>query len=457
MKQPKSLLKNKTLLITATCSTAVLISASMFWLPQMMGDKTANEEKPKTELEILNQKEKEYQLKITSFDPKNYNLPKSNLANAVETGGCKFGFGGDMPKLHQGMFSEPLYALDAEKVQTQAVDEFGYAPYVNSYAVIGDILFRKPLDLFDRKLITTDELARNYSDNRIVIGNKSFKNSYRTMESKFGFPQSYLVQQTGNVATFASFNDDCNKNLGIKHLTFMKVDLTGLPISSLLSTTYQTSLYHGLNGLYNHTRKSPDFISSNFLEWVQSNNRAYLNIVNNPDLQTFPKNSYLYVMKGYENRDETVSIDFKSEPVDLTLDQWKLEVSKSSKVPLAEITFVEEEFKDFKIVKVARVNDLAQLSPYAIAIKDGKKYIANWEIPDKFEIQGNEPERHRMVFMNLDALSAALTVFKSHYQGAQLDIGTDKQEMDAKVMSLNGVNDVQENKVEKLNSLGSME
>lgn len=450
MKLPKSLLKNKTLLITATCSTAVLISASIFFYPQM-NDKAKNEEQPKTEVEILKDKEKEYQLKITTFNPENYNLPKSNLANAVERGGCRFGFGGDMPKLHHGMFSEPLYALDAEKIQTEVVGEFGYAPYVNSYTVIGDILFRKPLDLFDRKIITTDELTRNYSDRRVVIGNKVFKNSYQSMESKFGFPQSYMVQQVGNVATFASFNDECNKNVGVKNLTFMKVDLTGLPISSLLSTTYQTSLYHGLNGLYNHTRKSPDFVSPNFLEWVQSNNRAYLNIVNDPDLMKFPKNSYLYVMKGYENKDESVTIDFKSEPIDLTLDQWKLDVSKTSKVPLGEITFVEEELKDFKIIKVARINDLAQLSPYAIAIKDGKKYMATWEVPNKFEIQGNEPDRHRMVFMNLNALTAALTVFKSHYQGAQLDLGTDKEGLDEKVVSLNGVKD------DKLENLGSAE
>lgn len=450
MKSLKSLLKNKTFLIATTCSTTALIASSFFWIPELTKDKAKTEDQPKTELEILKNKEKEYQLKITTFNPKNYTLPKSNLANAVEHGGCKFGFGGDMPKLYPGMFSEPLYELDAEKIQTEEAGEYGYAPYVNSYTVIGDILFRKPLDLFDRKIITTDELTRNYSDNRIVIGNKSFKNSYRTMQSKFGFPQSYLVQQTGEVATFAAFNDDCNKNVGIKNLTFMKVDLSGLPISSLLSTTYQTNLYHGINGLYNYTRKSPDFVSPSFLEWVQSNNRAYLNIVNDPKLMKFPKNSYLYVIKSYENRDESVSIDFKSKPIDLTLDQWKLEVSKVSKVPLSEITFVEEQFKEFKIIKVARVKDMAQLSPIALAIKDGKKYAANWEIPDKFEIQGNEPDRHRMVFMNLQALSAALTVFKSHYQGEQLDIGTDKEGMDEKVASLKEQKD---DKVDKLESL----
>lgn len=448
--------KSRAFLMTATCSTAVLITACAVWLPKVMQDKDSAVEAPKTEYEVFKEKEKEYQLKITGFDPKNYNLPKSNLANAVEEGGCRFGFGGRMPNLHQGMFSEPLYALDAEKIQTEFDGEFGYAPFVNSYTVIGDILFKKPLDLFDRKLVTIGELTRNYSDQWLVSGNKAFKNSYITMESKFGFPQSYLVQQAGNVATFASFNDDCNKNIGVKHVTFEKVDLSGLPISALLSTTYQTSLYHGLNGMYNHTRKSPDFVSPNFIEWVQSNNRAYLNIVNNPDLQKFPKNSFLYVMKRYENKEELVNIDFKSEPVDVTLDKWKLDVAQATKVPLSEITFVEEVFKDFKIVKLARIGDLAQLSPYAMVIKDGKNYLASWEVPAKFEVQGNEPDRHRMVFMNLQALSSALTIFKSHYQGAQLDIGTDKEGMDEKMLRLNE-RDAGANKVKELQDLNLSE
>lgn len=395
-----------------------------------------NEVKTTDKIEAFKQREKEYQLKITGFDPKNYKLPTPNLANAVEQGGCKFGFGGNMPKLHNGMFSETLYGLDAEKISTEVADEFAYAPFVQSYYVVGDILFRKPLDLFDRKIITMSELERNKSDSRIIVGNTALKNSYQTMESKFGFPQSYLVQQTGNVATFSAFNDDCNKELALKNITYVKLDLSGLPITALLSSTYHTSLYHGLNGLYNHTKKSPDFVSDDFLEWVQSNNRAFLSIVNNKDQVLFPDGAYLYVIKSYESESETVYVDFKLDPINITVDQWKADIAKEAKLPESQIILIEEKFKDFEIIKAAKIGDLTPLSKFALAKKEGKYYLAQWELPNKIEIQGNEPNRSSMVFMNLKALTPALTLFKSHYQGSQLDIGTDNANLDQSLLEV---------------------
>lgn len=393
---------------------------------EMKGDK----------ISVYEKKEAEYQLKITGFDAKNYKLPIPNLADTVEKGGCKFGFGGDMPKLYSGMFSETLYAFDAEKISTEVGDEFAYAPFVQSYYVVGDILFRKPLDLFDRKIITTDELSRNYSDSRIIVGNTAIKNSYQTMESKFGFPQSYLVQQSGNVATFSAFNDDCNKGLALKNITYSKVDLSGLPITALLSATYHTSLYHGLNGLYNHTRKSPDFVSEDFLEWVQSNNRAYLSIVNNKDKVLFPEGAYLYVIKSYESKSETVYVDFKLDPLDITLDKWKAEIAEKTRTPENQIAFVQEEFKDFTIIKAAKMGDLTPLSRFVLAEKGGKFYLAQWELPVKTEIQGDEPDRSQMVFLNLKALTPAITLMKSHYQGNQLDIGTDNANLDRRLLEV---------------------
>lgn len=254
------------------------------------------------------------------------------------------------------------------------------------------------------------------------------------MESKFGFPQSYLVQQSGNVATFSAFNDDCNKGLGVKNITYTKVDLSGLPITALLSATYHTSLHHGLNGLYNHTQKSPDFVSDNFLEWVQSNNRAYLSIVNNTDKVLFPKGSYLYVIKSYENKNETVYVDFKLDPIDITIEKWKSQIAKETQTSETQITLIEEKFKDFTIIKAANLTDLSPLSRFALALKDGKYYLARWDLPETITVQGDEPDRSKTVLLNLTALTPALTLLKSHYQGNQLDLGTDNENLDRKVL-----------------------
>lgn len=79
-----------------------------------------------------------------------------------------------MRNIQQGIFSEPLYSLDAEKLETDN-GGYGFAPYVNAYFVVGDILFKKPMDYFDRKIITYEQLTRNFSDSRAIIGNTSFK------------------------------------------------------------------------------------------------------------------------------------------------------------------------------------------------------------------------------------------------------------------------------------------
>lgn len=437
--QPPNGLSKKTKIFLASLVTISAANMAFFaYYSNKDKIKTKDEvaTKPVDKIEAFKQKELDYQLKITGFDPKNYKLPTPNLANIAEQGGCKFGFGGDMPKLHQGMFSETLYGLDAEKISTEVADEFAYAPFVQSYYVVGDILFRKPLDLFDRKIITMGELERNRSDSRIIVGDTALKNSYQTMESKFGFPQSYLVQQAGNVATFSAFNDDCNKQLALKNMTYTKVDLSGLPITALLSATYHTSLYHGLNGLFNHTKKSPDFVSEDFLEWAQSNNRAYLSIVNNENGLLFPEGAYMYAIKEYESKSETVYVDFKLDPINITLNEWKAEVAKETKLSDSQIVFVEEKFKDFEIIKVAKVGDLAPLSRFALAKKDGKYYLAQWELPGKTEVQGNEPNRSSMVLMNLKALTPALTLFKSHYQGNQLDLGTDNADLDQRLLNV---------------------
>ena len=122
-----------------------------------------------------------YQEKITTLDFTNYDMPSSKVSNAEENTKCENGFGGQMPNIQNGIFNEPLYSLDAEKIATDN-NGVAYAPYVNAYYVVGDILFKKPLDLFDRKLLTYEQLTRNFSDSRVIIGNKSFKNSFSTME-----------------------------------------------------------------------------------------------------------------------------------------------------------------------------------------------------------------------------------------------------------------------------------
>lgn len=397
--------------------------------------------------------ENEYQLKITRFNPDQYDLPSTNLANRIEINKCINGFGGEMSKIHHGMFSEPLYALDAEKIETNLSGEFAYSPYVKSYNVVGDILFQKPLDLFDRKLITFESLGRNFSDIRTIVGTREYKNSFSTMESKFGFPQSYLVQQSGGVADFSTFNNQCEKKIGRKNVTFKKVNLSNLPISFLLAANYQTTLQHGVNGLYNHTSKNTYHVSGNFLEWVQSNNRAYQYILNNNDFK-FKEGSYIYLPIKYQNFSDLVRVDFKSPPIGKTLEEIKREVSEKKMIPLDHIYIVEEKLSDYSVIKFTEEKSLEPIDNLAFALRDGEIYQATWEQPG--EIQIESPHfASGLVLMNNEALFSALTVFKGVYQGMSLDLNTDNFKLnieDAKANSKASTESFNEklNKIESL-------
>ena len=383
------------------------------------------------ETQKLLEEDKAYQEKITSFDFAKYPEVKANLANAESQDKCVNGFGGHMRKIQQGIFSEPLYSLNAEKLETDN-GGFGYAPYVNAYYVVGDILFKKPMDYFDRQIITYEQLTRNFADSRAIIGNTAFKNSYSTMESKFGFPQAYLKQQAGLIVGLSAFNDGCVKDVGLRNIHFDRVDLSGIPVTALFSSKYRTALFHGMNGLYNYTDKTPDFVSPDFLDWIHSNNLIYQNLVNQRDKYLFPRGSYLFVPVKYDVQQEIVTVNFKDEPLNIKLNTILTDIAKQNQLQPTDITFVEEEFNDFKIHKPVRKKDLEKVVNFAIAEKNGKLFYATWELPTTINITGLEADRSNLVLMNATALQYALGVIKSNYQGKKFDVGTANQNLDIK-------------------------
>ncbi|HGF9505773.1 TPA: hypothetical protein ACJEU7_003009 [Acinetobacter baumannii] len=427
-------------LIVACISVAVVIVALGFYFAfKYQKENQANLSKDQEikvkydgndpEVKDFIEKNTAYQRKVTSFDESLYEMPVANLASQKESNKCVNGFGGEMNPISKGVFDEPLYALDAETLPTDG-NEVAYSPYVNSYYVVGDILFKKPLDLFDRKLITLGQLTRNFSDIRTIIGGNSFKSSYVTMESKFGFPQSYMTQQSGLVVGLSAFNDGCIKGVGKRNIVFDRVDLSGIPVVSLLSAKYKTSLYHGVNGLYNYTAKTPDYVSLSFLNWVHSNNLVYQKMIQDGQKHVFPKGAYLYVPVKYDTKEEIVSVDFKSEPIPLNLSQIKANIAKDSKLRESDVDMIKEPFSDYVIYKPVSKMNGARISQYAFAEKAGKFYLASWEEPESISVSPLDPNRSNLALLNKAALKSTLELLKSNYQGDQFDVGTSNEDVD---------------------------
>ena len=378
----------------------------------------------------------EFQSQVTSFDETKYTMPQTNLASKVEMGSCTNGFGGAMPNIYQGVYSEPLYNFDAEIIPTDHEGIYGYAPYVNAYYVVGDILFRQPQDFFDRKLVTFDQLNRNFTDNRMIVGNRSYKNSFQRMESKYGFPTAYLQQQSGNIATLSAFNDGCVKGVGVKEITFAKVDLSGKPVKSVFSSFFQTGSYHGANGLYSVTNSTPDFVGAQFLDWMRSNNKIWLSIVNDPENTVFPKGSIMYLPKTFTAKEEILTANLSSS-LEGNLTDWKRDVEQRTALSSNAITYVEEKFPDFTIIKAVKLQDLSPLN-MAIAVDNaGNLYPASWDMPVTRKIDGTEQQRANLVMFNLAATKQILTLTKSRYQGKQLDASTENENLNINTVKMN--------------------
>lgn len=384
-------------------------------------------------IKAYTEKENQYQKKITSFDESKYSLPSTNLSSSNDKANCINGFGGEMRPIHQGVFSEPLYNFDAETVNTSN-DRVAYAPYVNAYYVVGDILFKKPMDFFDREIITVDQLTRNFTDARTIIGNQAYKSSFLTMESKFGFPQAYLQQQAGLITSLSAFNDNCVKGVGGRSIQFDQIDLSGLPITALFSTKFRTSLYHGINGLYNYTSNTPDFVSQSFVDWIRSNNLIYQQLVNNRSDYVFPKGSFLYVPIKYSVKQEVINVNFKSEPLKYDLSSAKELLAKEQNISPTKITFVSEVFKDFTVFKPVNISTYEPLADFALVRKDDKLYMGTWELPTTTKITGLEPDRSNLVLMNMTALKTSLGVIKEFYQGKKFDVGTTNENLDLRLL-----------------------
>lgn len=378
----------------------------------------------------------EFQSQVTSFDETKYTMPKANLASKVEMGSCTNGFGGAMPNLYQGVYSEPLYNFDAEIIPTDHEGIYGYAPYVNAYYVVGDILFRQPQDFFDRKLITVDQLNRNFTDTRMIVGNRSYKNSFQHMESKYGFPTAYVQQQSGNIATLSAFNDGCVKGVGIKEITFAKVDLSGKTVKSIFSSYFQSSSYHGINGLYSVTTSTPDFVGAQFLDWMRSNNKIWLSVVNDPENTVFPKGSVMYLPKAFKAKEEILTVNLSSS-LEGNLTDWKREVEQQTTLSSNAITYVEEKFPDFTLIKAVKLQDLSPLNMVIAIDNAGKLHPAVWDMPVTRMIDGTEQQRANLVMFNLVATKKILTLTKSRYQGKQLDVSTENENLNLNTVKMN--------------------
>lgn len=422
--------KNKLTQIIAAFTILGGIVGSTIYFSLPMTNKNQMTEQPKlqTEEDKYQEKQQAYEKRVTTFTAKDYETPINVLSSSTGTGKCIGGLGGNMQIIHSGMYDEPLYNLDAEKLETDISGKYAYIPYVNAFIVRGDTLFKKPLDWFNRDVLTTQQLTRGLSDSRIIVDNISAKSSFTNMESRFGFPLAYLVQQAGNTATLSLFNDPCIKNLGTTDFTYKKIDLSGRKFTDMLSMVYTTQSYPSANGLSNYTSQSSDYVGENFAEWVKSNNNIFLRMLSDKN-GVFPEGSFFYVPQKFKVSKETIHLNLNDKVTQFkSKEEWAKSLLQSGQ-SIDDFEFVPEKFEEFTVYKLISHKNSEPVTQTVIAEKDKSLYWGTWQLPNEYAVDETTLNRNQMVFFNLKAVEALVNYIKKNTQGSQLDIGTQNENL----------------------------
>lgn len=412
---------------------SILLSSTM-----VVGcSKTAEEVQPeKSDAELVKESFDEYENKITSFDLTRYEIDKPNPIQEDLSAKCLNGFGGQSNKIHKGMFSENLFALDAETALTDS-GYVGYLPYVKSYTLIGDILFEKHFDGFDRNVITSPQLTRGFSDIQIFDNKKSVHNKFTTMESRFGFPMNYIKQQAGQVVTFSDYNNDCDKNFRVIDRTYEKVNLGNRPISDVLTADFTNTSHHGTNGIYSVTTSNYHYIPENMVKYLQANQNFYKYLSGNT--WRFPEGSYMYVPKELNAITESVRVDFNAtNKITIPIDDYAKELGILHNNNEQSVVFVEEKTDGFIVLKPHTVPGGKPLHNYgALVIKGDSAYVAEWTPKGKANVSKHDVGASYATMYNDKAITYLVGAIKKNYQGKKLDKGQPWEDMNLKLAQSN--------------------
>lgn len=413
--------------------TFLVVSLATVALLTTSCSKQENEPKSsKTDYEQIKESFDEFEKRITSFDLANYNIDKPNPIQEEVSAKCVNGFGGKSNKIYSGIFSENLYSLDAEKALTQT-GYVGYLPYLKAYTLIGDILFEKHIDGFDRNAVTSAQLTRGFSNLQIFDGGRTVSNKFSTMESKFGFPVNYVKQQAGQIVTFADYNNDCEKNIRVIDRKYKKVSLGNRPIGDVLTGEFLNTSHHGTNGVYTVTTVNYHYLPENIINYLQSNQSIYKVISGNT--WRFPEGAYLYVPDELNAISDTVRVDMsKANEFNGTLAEYENEMGLVNNNDKSSIKLVEEVVNGYRILKPYSVplgTPLHHLG--AVVIKDKKIFIAEWTPKGKATVSEKEYGSNYATMFNDKAITYLMTAIKQNYQGKKLDKGQDWEDMNIKL------------------------
>lgn len=381
--------------------------------------KESKDAQPQTEMQLVD----EFEKRLTTYNAKDYPIPKGNISRIASTSECNKGLGGTSAGLGKGIFDESLYVIMTEASDFNGIP--AYAPYSRVTNVINDVIFEADVDTFNRRVLNQRYLMSGVPSQRhLITPDGYYTDSYSHMPvGQYGYPVGYLIEQSGLYTGTAAFNDKCDKTLAKRKYKWQKIDISGKDVSFITQTIPVTETVVSAYGLFNFTTNSYLFLQKSTGDYIQSNLKqsAKLNRYGK-----FPKGSYLYVPSNIEVFKELMLQDLNEYTAieNFDMEAYKEEVAKANNINVKMVSM--EESSDGENVlyvpkhKVDRV-ELSLSSP--IYKFKGKHYMMNWVLPNTTEVNYKKGVGD-LVYMNQTAHDHAVRAMKGALQGQQLTQGT---------------------------------
>lgn len=371
---------------------------------------------------------RQYDERVTTYNPKNYKLPVSKPSLVDQKVSCKFGVGGNVSKLsNTGMFSQVLYRIEAEQIIDKVQGDVLYAPYSIATSVEGDVMYESEIDSFDRQLNTFRSYQIKSIDQNIISTGGFFTNSNKAvrMGAIRSYPVAYVKRMDGDIVSTSMFNDECDKEVGVRNYKWREIDISGKPFSSITSTVSEQIVRVNQFGMFTGANNFFSYFSGEFGNYLNSNYKF------KQELQSagrFPKGSKIYVPSEIKTTDETLVImqDPEFEIKDFNKDRILNAYNKDATARnLGQITFKVYELKNQATFYTPWNENLqreaVEFDP--IVIIKGKAYSAVWHVPNTLTFNDSS-SAGSLTYYNATAHNAFVNSVKGIYQGQQSMAGS---------------------------------
>lgn len=394
---------------------------------------------------------RQYDERVTTYNPKNYQLPSTKPSISDLKASCKSGVGGNIPKLAgSGLFTQVLYRIEAEQIMDKVQGDVMYAPYSIATSIEGDVMYESEIDSFDRQLNTLRSYQIKSIDQNIISTGGFYTNSNKAvrMTPIRSYPVAYVKRMEGDIVSTSMFNDECDKEVGVRNYTWREIDISGKPFSGITSSVSEQIVRVNQFGMFTSASNFFSYFSSEFGNYLNSNYMFKQELQN---AGRFPKGSKIYVPSEIKTTDETLVImqNPEFEISNFNKDHILTAYNKESKSRnMGQITFKVYELKNQAIFYTpwneTKHREAIEFDPIVV-IKD-RAYPAVWHLPNTLTFN-DSTSAGSLTYYNVTAHNAFVNAVKGIYQGQQSMAGTEHE--DDTQYSMKTAIDYQKSQVEK--------